>query len=72
MLTVFERMWGGADAKQLTVPPELMYYLVTYATYAYHIPEDVRGGAGAVDIRCPRWRLPKRRNVGDGLFLGIG
>ena len=41
-------MWGGANAKQLTVPPGLMYDLVAYATYAHHIPEDVeawRSGA---------------------------
>jgi hypothetical protein len=36
-------MWGGEDAKHLTVPPGLMYSLVIYATYAHHIPEDVEG-----------------------------
>jgi hypothetical protein len=48
LLAVLERMWGGEAAKQLTVPLELMYYLVNYATYAHHIPEDVeewRSGA---------------------------
>jgi hypothetical protein len=43
LLRALERMWGGADAKQLTVPPGLMYYLVAYATYAHHVPEDVEG-----------------------------
>ena len=40
LLRATERMWGGADAKQLTVPPKLIYYLATYAAYAHHIPED--------------------------------
>jgi hypothetical protein len=43
LLLALERMWGGTYAKQLTVPPGLMYYLVAYATYAHHIPEDVEG-----------------------------
>jgi hypothetical protein len=43
LLLALERMWGGTDAKQFTVPPGLMYYLVAYATYAHHIPEDVEG-----------------------------
>jgi hypothetical protein len=42
-------MWGGAGAKQLTVPPKLIYYLAVYAAYAHHIPEDVEGWrSGAV------------------------
>jgi hypothetical protein len=48
LLRAIERMWGGADAKQLTVPPELIYYLAVYGTYAHCIPEDVekwRAGA---------------------------
>ena len=41
-------MWGGADAKQLTVPPELIYYLAVCAAYMHHVPEDVeRWRAGA-------------------------
>ena len=52
LLQAIERMWGGADAKQLTVPPQLIYYLAVCAAYAHHIPEDVerwRGG-GAHDV----------------------
>ena len=48
LLRAIERMWGGADAKQLTVPPELIYYLAVCAAYVHHIPEDVeewRSGA---------------------------
>jgi hypothetical protein len=48
LLRAIERMWGGADAKQLTVPPELIYYLAVCAAYMHHIPEDVewwRSGA---------------------------
>jgi len=40
LLFALEHMWGGECAKQLTVPPELIYYLVAYATYAHHIPEE--------------------------------
>ena len=43
LLFALERMWGGVSAKQLTVPPGLMYYLVAYATYAHHVPEDIEG-----------------------------
>jgi hypothetical protein len=48
LLRAIERMWGGADAKQLTVPPKLIYYLAVCAAYAHHVPEDVvawRAGA---------------------------
>ena len=48
LLRAIERMWGGADAKQLTVPPTLIYYLAVCAAYVHHIPEDVeewRSGA---------------------------
>jgi hypothetical protein len=48
LLQAIERMWGGAEAKQLTVPPELIYYLAVCAAYVHHIPEDVeewRSGA---------------------------
>jgi hypothetical protein len=38
LLLALERMWGGASAKELAVPPGLMYYLVIYATYAPHSP----------------------------------
>jgi hypothetical protein len=49
LLRAIERMWGGADAKQLTVPPELIYYLAVCGTYAHCIPEDVeKWRAGAV------------------------
>jgi|RhiMethySRZTD1v2_1073278.scaffolds.fasta_scaffold197287_2 hypothetical protein len=49
LLRAVERMWGGTEAKRLTVPPGLMYYLVAYATYAHHVPEDVEEWrAGAV------------------------
>jgi hypothetical protein len=37
-----------ANAKQLTAPPGLLFYLAVYAAYAHHIPEDVeewRSGA---------------------------
>jgi len=43
LLRAIERTWGGADAKQLTVPPELIYYLAVCAAYVHHIPEDVEG-----------------------------
>jgi hypothetical protein len=43
LLQAIERMWGGAGAKQLTVPPELIYYLAVCAAYMHHIPEDVEG-----------------------------
>jgi hypothetical protein len=43
LLRAIERMWGGTDAKQLTVPPELIYYLAVCAAYAHRIPEDVEG-----------------------------
>src|SRR5262245_16359481 len=49
LLQAIERMWGGTEAKHLTVPPELIYYLAVCAAYAHHIPEDVAGyrsGAG--------------------------
>jgi hypothetical protein len=52
LLRAIERVWGGPDAKQLTVPSELMYYLVVCAAYMHHILEDVerwRGG-GAQDV----------------------
>jgi hypothetical protein len=48
LLRAIERMWGGADAKQLTVPPDLIYYLAVCAAYVHHIPEDMeqwRAGA---------------------------
>jgi hypothetical protein len=48
LLGAIERMWGGADAKQLTVAPELIYYLAVCAAYMHHVPEDVekwRAGA---------------------------
>jgi hypothetical protein len=49
LLRAIERMWGGADAKQRTVPPELIYSLAVYGTYAHCIPEDVeKWRAGAV------------------------
>src|SRR5688572_5283998 len=53
LLRAIERMWGGADAKQLTVPPKLIFYLVVCAAYLHHAPEDVeRWRAGAVhDVR---------------------
>jgi hypothetical protein len=47
-------MWGGADAKQLTVPPTPIYYLAVCAAYVHHIPEDMeewRAGA-AHDVYC--------------------
>jgi len=48
LLRAIERMWGNADAKQLTVPPELIYYLAVCATYVHHTPEDgERWRAGA-------------------------
>jgi hypothetical protein len=48
LLRATERMWGGADPKQLTVPPELIYHLAVCAAYMHHMPEDVeqwRAGA---------------------------
>jgi hypothetical protein len=48
LLRAIERMWGGADAKQLSVPPQLIYYLAVCAAYIHHVPEDVekwRAGA---------------------------
>jgi hypothetical protein len=41
LLRAIERMWGGADARKLTVPPELIYYLAVCAAYMHHVPEDV-------------------------------
>jgi hypothetical protein len=43
LLRAIEHMWGGAEAKQLTAPPALIYWLAAYATYAHLIPEDVEG-----------------------------
>jgi hypothetical protein len=53
LLRAIERMWGGADAKQLTAPPKLIYYLAVCAAYLHHVPEDgERWRAGAVhDVR---------------------
>jgi hypothetical protein len=49
LLRAIERMWGGADAKQLTAPPKLIFYLAVCAAYLHHVPEDVeRWRAGAV------------------------
>jgi hypothetical protein len=48
LLRAIERMWGGADAKRLTVPPKLIYYLAVCAAYVHHVAEDVeewRAGA---------------------------
>jgi hypothetical protein len=39
-LLALEHMWGGAEAKHLTVPSGLMYYLVIYATHAHDTPKD--------------------------------
>jgi len=44
LLSALKRMWGGESVKELRVPPELMYYLVAYATYAHLIP-----------FRIPQW-----------------
>jgi hypothetical protein len=54
LLRAIERMWGGADAKQLTVPPKLFFYLAVCSAYLHHVPEDVeRWRAGAVhDVHC--------------------
>ena len=43
LLRAIERMWGGAAVKQLTVPPELIYYLAVATAYVHHVPEDVEG-----------------------------
>jgi hypothetical protein len=43
LLRAIERTWGGADAKQLTVPPKLIYYLAVCAAYMHHLPKDVEG-----------------------------
>jgi hypothetical protein len=49
LLRAIERMWGGADAKQLTAPPKLIFYLAVCAAYLHHVPEDAeRWRAGAV------------------------
>jgi hypothetical protein len=48
LLRAIERMWGGDDAKQLTVPPQHIYYLAVCTAYMHHVPEDVaawRAGA---------------------------
>jgi hypothetical protein len=48
LLRAIESMWGGADVKQLAVPPELLYYLAVCTAYVHHSPEDVeRWRAGA-------------------------
>jgi hypothetical protein len=54
LLRAIERMWGGADAKPLTVPPQLIYYRAVCAAYVHHVPEDVeRWRAGAAhDVYC--------------------
>lgn len=53
LLRAIEHMWGGADAKQLTAPPALIYWLAAYATYAHLILEDVEGyrSSAAHDVR---------------------
>ena len=40
LLRAIERMWGGAGAEQLTVPPKLIYYLAVCAAYVHEIPEN--------------------------------
>lgn len=50
LLQAIERMWGGADAKQLSAPPELVYYLAVGAAYMHRVPDDVdEWRAGAAD-----------------------
>jgi hypothetical protein len=43
LLIALERMWGGTYKKPLPVPPELMYYLMIYASHAHLIHEDPEG-----------------------------
>src|SRR5512134_2224241 len=52
LLRAIERMWGGADAKQLTAPPALLYYLAICSAYVHHVPEDVEAwrAAAAHDV----------------------
>jgi hypothetical protein len=40
LLQAIERMWGGTEAKQLTVPPELIYSLAVCAAYVHRVPDD--------------------------------
>jgi hypothetical protein len=50
LLSAIERMWGGADAAQLTAPPQLIYYLAVCSAYMHRVPEDVGGWrSGAAD-----------------------
>src|SRR4051794_12944710 len=49
LLQAIERMWGGTEAKRLTVPPQLIYYLAVCAAYMHCVPEDGEAWrAGAV------------------------
>jgi hypothetical protein len=43
LLVALERMWGGAEAKHLTVTSGLMYDLVTYAMRAHRMHENPAG-----------------------------
>jgi hypothetical protein len=43
LLRAIERMLGGTEAKQLTVPPELIYYLAVCAAYVHRAPDDREG-----------------------------
>jgi hypothetical protein len=48
VLRAIERMWGGVDATQLTVSPQLIYHLAVCSAYMHRVPEDVeewRAGA---------------------------
>ena len=48
LIRAIERMWGGAGAEQLTVPPQLIYSLAVWSAYRHRVPEhreEWRAGA---------------------------
>jgi hypothetical protein len=51
LLRAIERMWGGADAKQLTAPPKLIFYLAVCSAYLHHVPENVGRWRAVHDVR---------------------
>jgi hypothetical protein len=51
LLRAIERMWGGADAQELTVEPKLIYYLAVCSAYLHHVPEDVERWRAVHDVR---------------------
>jgi hypothetical protein len=73
LLLALENMWGSECAKQLTVPPELMYDLVAYAIYAHHISEDAEewrsGAAHDVHHRLQGFMESVAQAIRDGSIV---